>query len=252
MVSAREIFTYIDSIAPFDTQMSFDNAGLLTGSMSAESQRVMVALDASVAVIREAAQAGAKILVTHHPVIFHPLRSLPSESPAFLAAKYDITIISAHTNLDIAPGGVNDTLAELLGVSVEERYAEDCVLVGSVESPMSCREYARDIIERLGLTGLRYTDCGRPVKRVAVACGAGGDNVSLAEGLGADALVTGEIKHNYLVEALDRGVAVFDLGHFGSEAHIVPRLVKLLSERFPDTEWIRAENDRDGVMYMSE
>ncbi len=250
MISAGEIYDFINGIAPFDTAMGFDNAGLLIGGADKTADRVLLALDVTPAVISEAEKLGAGIIVTHHPVIFDPLKRLDCRGVPYLAARADITVISAHTNLDTARGGVNDTLAELIGVEAKELFDEDCALLGELAEELSCTELAAEIKSRLGLGGLRYTDCGRKIKRVLVSCGAGGSNISLARRTGADALITGEIKHNYIIEANSCGTAVFDLGHYGSEKHIVPKLKGLLEERFPGTEFIRAAADTDGVMYI--
>ena len=126
MINAKQIYDYIDSIAPFETQMSFDNAGLLVGSEQTKSEKVLIALDADRSVIEEAIRLDANIIVTHHPVIFRPLKTLLSDSVPYLAAQNRITIISAHTNLDISRGGVNDTLAAAIGVTADQFFDEDC------------------------------------------------------------------------------------------------------------------------------
>ena len=249
MVTAKQIYDYIDSIAPFETAMSFDNVGILTGSGNAEAELVLVALDATNAVIEEAAGKGAGIIVTHHPVIFDPLRSLGCDNPVYLAAKYGITIISAHTNLDISRNGVNATLSHRVGVQEIQRFDEHCAILGTVSGYDSAKDYAQYIKDTMRLPGLRYTDRGR-CERVLVACGAGGGNVELAASVGADTIVTGEIKHNYIIDANSCGTAVFDLGHYGSEKHIVPKLKALLEERFLGTEFIRSSADMDGMMYI--
>ena len=97
MTSVKEIYEYINSFAPFDTAMSFDNVGILVGDKNAQGDNILVALDATRAVIDEAVRKNIGIIVTHHPVIFHPIRSLSSDSIPYLAAKYGISIISAHT-----------------------------------------------------------------------------------------------------------------------------------------------------------
>lgn len=249
MVSAKDIYTYIDTIAPFGTAMSFDNVGLLVGSDACESDTVLLALDATKKVLEEAVSKQAAIIVTHHPVIFDPLRQLLTDSIPYLAARHGITIISAHTNLDIARGGVNDSLAAAIGVAAEETFDDDCALVGVLPHPFSCKEFAGEIKNRLGLKGLRFTDTRKMLQRVVVSCGAGGGNLTLAEKLHADALITGEIKHHLIHEANDHDIAVFDLGHFQSEGMIIPLLVQKLQKAFPEATFLQAEADTDGVLY---
>ena len=249
MVRARELYDYLNDIAPFDTAMSFDNVGLLIGDEKTVSDKVLIALDATRAVVEEAVRVGAKIVVTHHPVIFEPLKTLSSRSVPYLAAQQGVTILSAHTNLDVAAGGVNDTLAAAVGVTQRQRFDEDCALLGELDDYASCRELAEHLRETLHLKGLRYTDIGRDIRDILVSCGAGGGNISLAIRHGADAIVTGEIKHHQILMAQENDIAVFDLGHFGSEDCIVPKLAAQLRERFSTTEFLQAETDTDGVLY---
>ncbi len=251
MTSVKEIYEYINSFAPFDTAMSFDNVGILVGDKNAQGDNILVALDATRAVIDEAVRKNIGIIVTHHPVIFHPIRSLSSDSIPYLAAKYGISIISAHTNLDTAENGVNDTLAVSSGVNIQKRFTEDCTLIGELEKEVGCREFAESIKNSLGLKGLRFTDTGRNIKKITVSCGAGGEGVFLAAENGCDAIITGEIKHHLINFANDNNIAVFDLGHFQSEDMIIPVLVKKLNDKFPDTKFEQAESDSDGVLYLS-
>ncbi len=250
MICAGEIYDYIDSFAPFCTQMSFDNAGLLIGSREEKSEKVLLALDASKSVIEEAVRIGAKIIVTHHPVIFHAIKSVSSNDEVYLAAKNGLTILSAHTNLDIAEGGVNDSLAKAVGVTADERFDEDCALLGHLEQGTDSDGLAQNIQKRMKLNGLRYTDVNNEIKTVLVSCGAGGSNIYLANLLKADALITGEIKHHEIIYANERHISVFDLGHFQSENIIIDRLADLLSERFKDTQFIKSKTFTDRTKYI--
>lgn len=251
MVKARDICGYINELAPFDTAMDFDNVGLLVGSGECESGLVLTALDATPAVIDEAVQLGAKIIVTHHPVIFDPLKRLDDHSVVYKAAQKGITIISAHTNLDIAKGGVNETLAKAVGVNIKESFPEDCALIGDLPEPMSCRALADSIRTSLDLPGLRYTDTDKQLRTALVSCGAGGHNIFLAKKCGADAFITGEIKHHEIIFANSNRIAVFDLGHFGSEDVIIPKLTDLLAARFTDIRFRQAQSDTDGVRFLT-
>lgn len=250
MATAKQIYDYIDSIAPFETAMSFDNVGILTGSEDSSSDIVMVALDATNAVIEEAAAKGAGIIVTHHPIIFHPLKRLSCDNPAYLAARYGITVISAHTNLDISRNGVNATLSHRVGVQEVQRFEEHCAILGNVNGFECAADYAQHIMSTMKLPGLRFTDKGT-CRKVLVSCGAGGDNAELAVSVGADTLVTGEIKHSHIMYANDHNISVIDLGHFGSEGMIVPIIATLLAVKFSGTKFIRAESDNDGMQYLS-
>ena len=251
MVKAKDIYDFIDSFAPFETQMSFDNAGLIIGDENAVSDTVIVSLDVTADVIKEAVEHNANIIVSHHPVIFRPIKSLASHSIPFLCAKYNMTVISAHTNLDIAKDGVNDTLAELSGVIADEYFTDNCMIIGHLEKPVKCCDFAKSLKNNLNISGLRYTDTDM-IQKIAVSCGAGGDNIFLASKYGADGFITGEIKHHEIVFANDHNIAVFDLGHFNSENLIIPKLVQKLSEKFPDTNFIQSQTFSDKLIYLGE
>ena len=250
MTTAGEIYDYIDSFAPFDTAMDFDNVGLLVGAREISSKKVLVSLDVTSATILEALEKGAKIIVSHHPIIFSPLKNLLSDSIPFLAAAAGVTVISAHTNLDIAVGGVNDTLARAAGVSFTEGTDSSCCLYGTFEKEYnSSEELCGKLCEALSCKGIRFTSRKGRIKSVCVACGAGGSSIFSAAKRGTDALITGEIKHHELLFAKEKNIAVFDVGHYCSENLIVRELIKKLSEKFPSCCFISSETGGDGTDY---
>lgn len=251
MIKAKDIYDFIDTFAPFETQMSFDNAGLIIGDENAVSDTVIVTLDVTAEVIQEAVEHNANIIVSHHPVIFYATKSLAGDSVPFLCARHNMTVISAHTNLDFSKGGVNDTLAELSGVIADEYSADNCTIIGHLEKPVKCRDFAKSLKHNLDISGLRYTDTGM-IQKIAVSCGAGGENIFTAKKYGTDAFITGEIKHHQIIYANDHHIAVFDLGHFNSENLIIPKLVKMLSEQFPDTNFIQSQTFSDKLIYLGE
>ena len=250
MTKVRDIIDFIDGIAPFDTALDFDNVGLMVGGVNTEIKTVLVALDANAAVVSEAAEIGAQLIVTHHPVIFRPVKSIPENSIPYLAARNGITVISAHTNLDIAFDGVNDTLALAAGVIVEQRFPEDCCLIGELSGEYTSKELALHLMDKLSLRGMRYSSTNDRIKRVMVACGAGGNNVFSAASMNADAIITGEIKHHEILFANDNGLSVFDCGHFQSERVIVPVLVSRLMERFPEVSFIQSSAETELMNYL--
>ena len=158
MTTAKNIYDFINGFAPFETQMHFDNAGLLIGSETAVSNAVLLSLDLTSDVVKEAVQKNAQIIVTHHPVIFNPLKAISSESAVFKCIQNNITVISAHTNLDISKNGVNETLAEYADVIPDEYFNEDCMIFGHLENPTDCQILANSL--KNNISGLRYTDTG--------------------------------------------------------------------------------------------
>ena len=250
MVTAEEIYEYIDSFASFETAMSFDNAGLLVGNPQTEVKKVIVTLDVTSKVIDEAVQKEAQLIISHHPVIFNPIKSVLSDSVTYLAVQNNLTIISAHTNLDIVRGGVNDSLAEQIGIQADEFFDEECALIGHMPFEIDSEELAVHIKKQLDCNGVRFTKRNGNIKNIVVSCGAGGNNIFLAKKLNADAFVTGEIKHHEIIFANENNIAVFDLGHYKSEDIIVERLAVKLSREFPNVEFEKSETFTDGTEYI--
>ncbi len=250
MVSAKQIYDYINSIAPFDTQMDFDNAGLLIGDFNCKSQKVLISLDADMAVINEATAIGANIVITHHPIIFHPLKSVLCDTAVYAAVKNGITVISAHTNLDIAPKGVNDSLAEAAGVKADEYLNDECTLIGHFDREYSSSELAEKLKTSLNINGLRFTPVNDHIHTAAVSCGAGGGSIYLAAQYHTDAFITGEIKHHEMIFANEHHISVFDLGHYNSEKIIVDRLADMLNHQFNDTSFVKSKVFSDKTMYL--
>ena len=232
----NNIIEFADRIAPFDTAAEWDNVGLLVGSPDAEISRVLLALDITPAVVEEARETGAELIVSHHPVIFSPLSSLQPDSAEYLLAKYDIAALCLHTNLDRADQGVNTALAAALGLDNTVFFAEDFLLVGEPEKPCSAEEFAALVKERLHAPSVRFT-AGK-VSRVAVSSGGGGEGVELAQKYGFDAFVTGELKHPQYLYAVQHGIATFDAGHFSTEDVVIAPLQELFGERFPEVEFM--------------
>ncbi|MBR6512747.1 MAG: Nif3-like dinuclear metal center hexameric protein, partial [Clostridia bacterium] len=116
MITAGQIYDFIDRIAPFETQSEFDNAGLLVGDRTREVTKVLFCLDVTEKAIEDAEEFGAELIISHHPVIFDPLVFVPAKSIVAKAIRKKLTVICAHTNWDQAEGGVSNILAVLLGL----------------------------------------------------------------------------------------------------------------------------------------
>lgn len=236
----NEIIRYADAIAPFDSAAEWDNVGLLVGSPDREINRVLLALDITASVVEEAHETGAELILSHHPVIFSPLRALRPDDAAYFLAKYDVAALCLHTDLDRADQGVNVQLAKALGLKNTTFYPEDFLLVGEPETACSAEEFATLIKERLRAPSVRFTEGA--VTRVAVSSGGGGEGVELNEIYGFDAFVTGELKHHQYLYAADHGIAAFDAGHFSTEDVVIAPLREMFAARFPDTEFLVSES----------
>jgi dinuclear metal center YbgI/SA1388 family protein len=256
MTTISDIYRFIDEFAPFHTAMGFDNPGLLVGDENAAVTTVVLSLDITPEVIREASALGAQLIVSHHPVIFHPLKKLSAASAPYLLAGHSIAAICAHTNLDMAPGGVNDCLAgrlklhnvRMLYKNPESGLAE--ALCGETEREYEPHEFAEFVKKALGCEGLRYTDGKRRITAVGLCGGGGADYVYDAARVGCQAFVTGECKHNILLDAESLGVTLVAAGHFETEDPVIPVLMHKLAERFQDVNFIRSRVMHGPVHYL--
>lgn len=234
MPKNREIYEIMQKIAPFNTQMDFDNAGFLVGDEKAECRGILVALDVTDEAIECAVAENCNLIVTHHPVIFEPLKKVTAESLVFKLIQNGISVISAHTNLDMAPGGVNDTLAKRLGltnvrgvVPLGDVYE---ARVGEIDVPLTPDEFAAYLKEQLPDAAIKYVGVRTPIKTVGVCSGSGGSLLNEMESLCIDAFVTADVKHNVFLESAQLGISLYDCGHFDTEDVIVEPLKARLSK----------------------
>lgn len=233
MANVKDFYDYLNTIAPFDTQESWDNSGMLVGDMSAQVHKAAVTLDITVKEIEKAREIGADLIISHHPVIFSPIKAVTSGSVPYELVKSGINALCCHTPLDIADGGTNDSLAEILGIEVTR--AEDPILrLGTVEKT-TADKLASHIADRLGTT-VRYADAGKPITKIAICTGSG---CSLIEAAGdIDAFITGNASHHNFLDCVQSGITLIAAGHYETEIVAVPVLVKKLQGQFPDIEII--------------
>ena len=262
MTTVSDILKFVETLAPRTMKMDWDNVGLLCGSKATPVTKVLVALDPFEHVCKEAAAWGAEVIVTHHPIIFRPLPSITDETTIgrglMTLIRHDISAINAHTNLDQAPGGVNDVLAVTLGLAniqvispcgtTEEGTPWGLLHMGQVPE-QSLDTFLATVKEKLSCQGLRYADGGKPVRNVAVGGGACADGFRDALAAGCDTFVTSDIKYNQFWDAHDLGLNLIDAGHFHTENPVVAVLAEKLASAFPEIEVKISESHRDCMKY---
>lgn len=233
MAKVKDFYGYLNSIAPFETQEDWDNSGMLVGDMNAEVKKAAVVLDITHEEIKKAKAIGADLIISHHPVIFNPIKSVTKGSVPYELVASSINALCCHTPLDIADGGTNDSLAELLGIEVTR--TEDPILrLGTVE-PTTAQKLAGKIANTLN-TKVRYADAGKTIKKIAICTGAG---CSLIEAAGEiDAFITGDASHHNFLDCVQAGITLIAAGHYETEIIVVPVLVKKLQAQFPNIEII--------------
>ena len=230
MLTIQQVYDFINERAPFDTQLAFDNSGLLVGAPDREVTGVHFALDVTNSVIDEAVANAANLIVTHHPMMFSPIKRLvETEHEARLLCRLireGISLISAHTNLDQAVGGCNDALSQAIGLT--DIQGEGFVRVGTLPHPMAAAELATHIHRQLGDVVRVMGDPLAIITKVGMCSGSGADEWPGAAAMGAQAFLTGEVKHHIALEAADSGIVMLEAGHYATEAPGIFALAKAL------------------------
>ncbi len=247
MTELKEIYGYLKELAPLELAEDWDNPGLLV-DCGRPVGRILTCLDITGPVVREAQEKGCDLVVSHHPVIFRPLKALQEGQVPCLLLKAGISAICMHTNLDAAPGGVNDTLAQRMGLREVEPFAEGMGRIGWINE-MSARQLAQETARVLHAR-VQWADGGKPIRRLALITGSGGSMLEDAIRAGADALLTGEASHHAALDALAAGVTLVAAGHYATEFPVAQTLATRLGDRFRDLEVLVSETDRDPYHYL--
>ena len=249
---SKDIAEFFEGFAPTDSAMDFDNVGLLVGDKNTEVTKALLSLDITIEAVKEAQKLGCELIISHHPVIFNPIKRLDTSSAPYLLAKYGISALCMHTNLDLSESfGVNICLANAIGVkNIVKSDKGECLFVGETENETDIKSFAENVKSALNCNGLRYTDVKKSVKKVAVSSGAGGSEIFAAAQVGADVLVTGEIKHHEINAANELCVNIIDAGHFKSEDIVILPLINKLSDNFSDVIFTKSKAYSDNIKFV--
>lgn len=243
----KDILDFLGRLAPWDLAESWDNVGLMIGNPEQEARGVLVALDPTMPVIDEALEQQADIILTHHPLIFHPIKSI-NTATSFgkllkKALNHDIAIISCHSNLDLIENGVSDGLAMTLDLRqtlplapAGNKPGQGFGKIGNLRSPMDRDHFLRLVAEQLNLRSITLAGPVPPViGRVAVCGGSGAEFAETARAAGADIYITAELKHSVARWAEENAFCIIDGSHFATENIVIPMLVAKLTTFFQQT-----------------
>ena len=261
MTTVADILKYIETLAPVAMKEDWDHVGLNCGRMDRPVTRILVALDPFEAVCREARDFGAELLVTHHALLWNPGfitdQSAQGRNALFLIEN-GIAHINAHTNLDCAPGGVNDVLAAALGLeNVKVINPSGVDTQGREWGLLRCGEVAEQSLDtflstvkgNLRCDGLRYCDGGKPVRKVAVGGGSCSGGMYEVAAAGCDTFVTADVKYNGFWDARELGLNLIDAGHFHTENPVVAMLAEEIAAQFPQVQVKISENHWDCMKF---
>lgn len=240
-MTTLDVLNYLWEIAPREGAEPWDNVGHLVGRRDAQVTKILVTLDITMDVIQEAVEWGAELIVSHHPLIWDTHKRVTDDilqqKRVLTLLEHGIGAICMHTNLDEAQDGVDDTLVEVLGLESVAHLSQGKIgHICQLTEEIPLEVFLAHVKSALGANGLRYVSGGKPVCRIATGCGSCGDCLQDAVEAGCDTFVTGDVKHNYWVDARDQGINLIDAGHYATENPIVNKLTRKLSQKFPEIQ----------------
>ena len=263
----REITEAIEQYAPLRLQEEWDNAGIQVGDPDAEVTGVLLCTDATEGVVAEAIERGMNLVISHHPLIFHGLKKIMGRSPVertvAMAIKHDITIYSAHTNMDSAWQGVSFRMAEKLGMTdvqfldtnVVPPYGEQeattagCGVIGNI-TPAPALEVLRQVKEAFEVGAVRYSgDTAGTVSRIALCGGAGGFLLDKAVEQGAQLYVSADMRYHDFLDN-NRRILIADIGHYESEHYTKEIFLEIIQKKSPTFAVAFAKNETNQVNYL--
>lgn len=240
-MTIKELYRYLDSLYPRELSCSWDNDGIMVcGDENREVGRVLVALDANEKTLAYAVEHGFDVVVTHHPMLFRGLKSVSGSSVpgrhTLVALTNGITVLSFHTRLDAAPGGVNDALCAKLGLVADDSFGDDEAptlgRLASFPKPITAKEVAERIKVALGCTAVRLNgDADTMIQRIAVCGGDGKDFIYPALLAGADVFLTGDAGYNMAADGAEDGLVTIEAGHYHTEAPVCAVLADVIREK---------------------
>lgn len=239
-MTVHDVYAYIDTFAPFASAANWDNSGLLVGDKEASVKKAVVCLDVTKEAVSYAVENKASLIISHHPIIFSAQKKFLSDSVPYQTAQNGISVICAHTNLDKAVGGVNDSLCRALSLEFEkcpETVCEGFLNICTLKTEMSAAAFAEHVSKKLNCS-VDFNGEENIVSKIGVCSGAGGEFVTEAALCGCDALLTGEAKYHEFFDADAAGMSVFAAGHYETEVPVVNALANKLNSKFKDAVFL--------------
>ncbi len=247
MPTISEIYRHLSAVLPASLSCDWDNDGLMVcAAPDHEVKKILLALDVTPAVTEYAKQIGAQLIISHHPLIFSGIKRMDGHDgtsrKVISLLQNNIAVMSFHTRLDAADGGVNDILASLFRLSDVEKFGVDgdtAARIGTLPTPMVFEDFCRLVKDILGAPSVCGAKGNETVSRLAVLGGSGKDYIREARKMGADTYLTGEVNYNYLLEAAENGLSLVTAGHYHTEAPSLVFFEKTLTEAFGNLEFVR-------------
>lgn len=261
-MKVRQVLDALEQYAPLPLQDGFDNAGLQVGlTVEQEVTGALLCLDVTEDIVDEAVRMGCNLIVAHHPLLFHGLKSVTGknyvERCVMKAIRSNVAIYAAHTNLDNALGGVNYRIAEMIGLGdlqfLENKNADvpaGAGVIGELPVAEDEREFVMRLKRLFNIRCVRHNNFHeRKIRRVALCGGSGGFLLNNAITQGADAFLTGEMRyHDYFGH--DNDLLIVEMGHYESEQYTIDILAEILNSRFPELKIIKTSLNTNPINYL--
>lgn len=248
-MTVKELYEYLDKRIPQALSCEWDNDGLMCcPKADREVKKVLVTLDISAEMVKLAMKNGCDVILSHHPLVFRPIKSLSGENGVSLKliklVQNGISAFSFHTRLDVLPGGVNDALSEKLGLKDVEPFGDDGVMMGRIGnvSEDTLENFAKLVKDRLGAPAVSYNG-ELPVRRVAVVGGSGEDFISAAKNSGADTFVSGSIGYHVMADTKENGINLIEVGHYFSELPVLKYLAEMVENADKNIEIVFGDSN---------
>ena len=261
MITEQDIINALEVVAPLNLQESYDNSGIQIADASRPCTGVLLCVDLTEEILQEARDKGCNLIVTHHPLMFRPVKSLQQrnrvEQTLVSAIRSGIDIYSCHTSIDNAPVmGVSHRMASMLGLQQVSTLAPvnpagaGSGAVGNLPEPMPCKEVVRKIKETFHSPVARCAPAPDEslISRVALCGGAGADFIPDAIAAGAQLYITSDCKHNHFLDHRD-SIFLVDIGHFESEECTKQIFYQIISEKFPNFAVYKSEIEKNPITY---
>ncbi|MFI3330466.1 MAG: Nif3-like dinuclear metal center hexameric protein [Rikenellaceae bacterium] len=258
----KELIQIIEQQAPLSLQESYDNSGLIVGQQNDEISGVLLCVDISEDIIDEAIEKNCNLIISHHPIIFHPIKKLTGENitqrTVISAIKNNIALYSSHTPLDKIPDGLSHALAKALNISEREILSdkdslrEDCGfgIIGSLNKPKTLNEILQLIKTQFELKVIRYSkDNGEKISKIAICTGSGASLISRAKKCGAHLYISADFKYNDFIDA-DKDLIIADIGHFESEYCAINVLYDIITKKITTFAIHKSEQCSNPVNYF--
>lgn len=263
MVTVNSVYEVLDKIAPFKYQEKWDNSGLLVGDGDSEVNKILLTLDITNNIVDEACRKGSDLIISHHPIIFHPLKKIDFNNPVCRLLQEFKSAICIHTPLDVAKGGINDIIYDMLkkplmlndDTETIETVSNDGVTgygkicTTNLNDDIDEKEIASILKNVFGCTVVKYCEGTHYIRKIGFSSGAGGSFLDKVIEMGADVYITGDVKHDQWITASNNGLALFDCGHYHTETIALEYLKMILKANFPDITVEIAESNTDPVKY---